>query len=112
VIRHIDAIEARLGVKLFQRHARGYTPTEAGRATLGDWLDAPVTHVRQLRVEFLAKLRLLERRGRSPGPLVRAQRRALDATIDGLTAAGDGDVVDRWRAHNAAAVDRFLADLA
>lgn len=30
VIRHIDAIESRLGVKLFQRHARGYTPTEAG----------------------------------------------------------------------------------
>ncbi len=30
VIRHIDAIEARLGVKLFQRHARGYTATEAG----------------------------------------------------------------------------------
>ncbi|QBF29970.1 LysR family transcriptional regulator [Thalassococcus sp. S3] len=30
VIRHIDVIEARLGVKLFQRHARGYTPTEAG----------------------------------------------------------------------------------
>lgn len=30
VIRHIDAIEARLGVKLFQRHARGYSPTEAG----------------------------------------------------------------------------------
>lgn len=32
VIRHIDALEARLGVKLFQRHARGYTPTEAGAA--------------------------------------------------------------------------------
>ena len=31
VIRHVDALEARLGVKLFQRHARGYTPTEAGR---------------------------------------------------------------------------------
>ena len=30
VIRHIDALETRLGVKLFQRHARGYTPTEAG----------------------------------------------------------------------------------
>ncbi len=30
VIRHIDALEARLGTKLFQRHARGYTPTEAG----------------------------------------------------------------------------------
>lgn len=31
VIRHIDALESRLGVKLFQRHARGYTATEAGQ---------------------------------------------------------------------------------
>lgn len=31
VIRHIDALEGRLGVRLFQRHARGYTPTEAGQ---------------------------------------------------------------------------------
>ena len=30
VIRHIDSLEDRLGVKLFQRHARGYTATEAG----------------------------------------------------------------------------------
>lgn len=32
VIRHIDALEDRLGVKLFQRHAKGYVPTEAGHA--------------------------------------------------------------------------------
>ncbi|MEN8917672.1 MAG: LysR family transcriptional regulator, partial [Octadecabacter sp.] len=31
VIRHIDALEQRLGVKLFQRHPRGYTATEAGQ---------------------------------------------------------------------------------
>lgn len=31
VIRHIDALEEQLGIKLFQRHARGYTPTEAGQ---------------------------------------------------------------------------------
>ncbi|RLL64729.1 LysR family transcriptional regulator [Paenirhodobacter hankyongi] len=30
VIRHVDALEERLGTKLFQRHPRGYTPTEAG----------------------------------------------------------------------------------
>ncbi len=30
VIRHIDALERRLGARLFQRHARGYTATEAG----------------------------------------------------------------------------------
>lgn len=34
VIRHIDALEARLGTKLFQRHTRGYTPTEAGQELL------------------------------------------------------------------------------
>lgn len=34
VIRHIDTLEAELGVKLFQRHARGYTPTEAGEEVL------------------------------------------------------------------------------
>jgi len=34
VIRHIDALEKRLGTKLFQRHARGYTATEAGHDLL------------------------------------------------------------------------------
>ncbi|MGB3244130.1 MAG: LysR family transcriptional regulator [Sulfitobacter sp.] len=34
VIRHIDALEGRLGAKLFQRHARGYTATEAGKDLL------------------------------------------------------------------------------
>ena len=34
VIRHIDSLEARLGAKLFQRHARGYTSTEAGKDLL------------------------------------------------------------------------------
>jgi DNA-binding transcriptional LysR family regulator len=34
VIRHVDALEARLGAKLFQRHPRGYTPTEAGQQLL------------------------------------------------------------------------------
>ncbi len=34
VIRHIDSLEGRLGVKLFQRHARGYTSTEAGKDLL------------------------------------------------------------------------------
>jgi DNA-binding transcriptional LysR family regulator len=34
VIRHIDALERRLGTRLFQRHARGYTPTESGRDLL------------------------------------------------------------------------------
>ena len=34
VIRLIDSLEDRLGVKLFQRHARGYSSTEAGQDLL------------------------------------------------------------------------------
>lgn len=34
VIRHIDSLEKSLGTKLFQRHARGYSATEAGRDLL------------------------------------------------------------------------------
>ncbi len=34
VIRHIDALEEQLGIKLFQRHPRGYAPTEAGQDLL------------------------------------------------------------------------------
>ena len=34
VIRHVDSLEQKLGAKLFQRHARGYTPTEAGQDLL------------------------------------------------------------------------------
>ena len=34
VIRHIDLLEERLHTRLFQRHARGYTPTEAGEELL------------------------------------------------------------------------------
>ncbi|MDG1531284.1 MAG: LysR family transcriptional regulator [Paracoccaceae bacterium] len=34
IIRHIDALELQLGTKLFQRHARGYTATEAGNDLL------------------------------------------------------------------------------
>ena len=34
VIRHIDILEENLGTRLFQRHSRGYTPTESGKDLL------------------------------------------------------------------------------
>ncbi len=86
-----------------------YRVADAGRDPLEDWLGAPVDHVRDLRVEFLIKLRLLERRRSDPSALIEAQRRALESTLDRLVAGGGGDVVDRWRAHNAEAVRRFLS---
>lgn len=34
VTRHVDALERLLGARLFQRHARGFTPTELGQELL------------------------------------------------------------------------------
>jgi DNA-binding transcriptional LysR family regulator len=34
VLRQVASLEDRLGVRLFQRHSRGYTPTDAGRTLL------------------------------------------------------------------------------
>jgi len=52
VIRQIDALETRLGCKLFQRHPRGYTPTEAGQELLET---AAATEVRM--AELAGRLR-------------------------------------------------------
>lgn len=87
-----------------------FQPTENGRTELGGWLSEPVSHVRDLRVTFLLKLRLLERLQRPSAKLISAQRVALDQKIERLIAA-DGDVVDRWRSHNARAVGEFLDEI-
>lgn len=76
------------------------------------WLDRPVAHIRDLRIEFLAKLRLNQRRARDAHRLVAAQRGALAETFDQLTGAEPTDVVDLWRASNAAAARAFLDQLA
>lgn len=89
-----------------------HRPTRRGRGAVNRWLDRPVDHVRDLRIEFLAKLRLNQRRGRSSVALVRDQREALSDTLDQLTSDTSDDVVDLWRRHNAWAARTFLDQLA
>ncbi len=86
--------------------------TRRGRAASTRWLGRPVEHVRDLRIEFLVKLRLNQRRGRALAPIVDAQRTTLAATFDRLVGADADDVVDRWRQHNALAARSFLDGLA
>ncbi len=87
-----------------------FQPTKPGLSELDRWLAAPVQHVRDLRVTFLIKLRLLERLRRPSQALITAQRTALDHKIEALIGA-EGDVVDLWRSHNARAVSEFLDEL-
>jgi PadR family transcriptional regulator AphA len=87
--------------------------TGTGRSALGVWLGEPVTHVRDLRIEFLVKLRLSERSGRDPTALITAQQAALAGTLERLTRlAPPADAVDLWRYHNALAARQFLTAVA
>ncbi len=85
--------------------------TASGLEAIDRWLEEPVDHVRDLRVEFLVKLRLLERSDRAPDRLIAAQRSALGRTLERLTDRPGGDVVDLWRAESAMAAKRFLDEL-
>ena len=86
--------------------------TRKGKRDLERWFVAPVDHVRDLRIEFLIKLRLTERLDRDASPLVEAQRAELAVTLHTLAQSSDeDDVVDRWRQHNAAAARDFLDTL-
>jgi PadR family transcriptional regulator AphA len=87
--------------------------TRSGRECLRRWLGEPVGHVRDLRIEFLLKLTLLERAGQSPVDLVRTQRRALKTTLAALddSQGHTTDHVELWRKHNAIAAAEFLEDL-
>lgn len=88
--------------------------TPAGRRRLNYWLGEPAEHVRDLRIEFLLKLALIERQGRSPAALIQEQRAVLDATLAALDDPNNqpSDHVDLWRRHNAAAAASYLAELA
>jgi PadR family transcriptional regulator AphA len=86
--------------------------TRNGRRRLDTWLARPVDHVREIRIEFLLKLTLLHRRGRSRLDLIRDQKEALLPTLSALEEPGTDDYVELWRRHNAAAALAYLDDLA
>ncbi len=85
--------------------------TRKGRGRLNSWLSHPVTHVREMRIEFQLKLVLLERSGKSAMGLVLAQREALEPTLTALDTAGTTDHLELWRRRNAIAATEYLADL-
>ncbi len=83
--------------------------TAPGRRRLRRWLATPVDHVRDLRIEFLLKLAIIERSGRSPLALIRDQRNALDPTLTALEDEPErDDHVEMWRSHMASAAAGYL----
>jgi DNA-binding PadR family transcriptional regulator len=83
--------------------------TPEGERRLHRWLDQPVAHIRDLRIEFLLKLALLHRSGGSPLSLIEQQRTKLAPTLAALEGyQGTPDDVALWREHNAVAAASFL----
>lgn len=90
-----------------------YRATKEGRRRLEIWLVEPVSHVRDLRIEFLLKLAFLRRSSLSPLALIQRQQDALKPTLVALDdqAIDPEDHVELWRHHNAAAAAAYLDDL-
>ena len=90
--------------------------TRSGHAALRRWLATPVEHVREVRTEFLLKLAVLDRAGRSPQELIERQVEQLAPLLQAVTRQPSGDgfdlVLARWRREQALAVERFFRSLA
>jgi PadR family transcriptional regulator AphA len=87
--------------------------TSAGRRHLKRWLERPVAHIRDMRIEFQLKLALLSRSGTSPLDLIEAQRTALQPTLTALDCQVESapDHVELWRHHSAASAAAYLDHL-
>jgi molybdopterin-binding protein len=91
------------------RDRRVLAPTRAGGRRADQWLDTPVTHLRDLRTELLLKLDLRGRAERPMEPFLAAQRETLAPILDRLERADTtDDAVAVWRREQARAVRRFL----
>jgi PadR family transcriptional regulator AphA len=113
--RAIDGlVDKRLITRTGQAAGRGrdrvlLAPTPAGRRLAKKWLDTPVEHLRDVRIELLVKLALRDRVELDNAPLLEAQRAAFASTMDVLTSShAADDFVDLWRRESARAVRRFL----
>lgn len=102
------ATEQRGGPKRVVHEATG-----AGHREHRSWLALPVSHIRDLRIDFLLKLTFLRRAHLSPVDLIRAQREALRPAFDALNepAVDPRDHVEQWRRSNARAAAAYLDEL-
>jgi PadR family transcriptional regulator AphA len=90
--------------------------TRRGRRLVDAWLEQPVEHVRDVRSQLLLKLLFLDRAGRDPSPLLRAQLDELAVLEQALAPkAAQAEGFDRtlalWRLESARAATRALKKL-
>ncbi len=91
-----------------------FSTTTLGKAKLREWLKTPVSHLRDIRSEFLLKLVLCEQCGVSAAPLIDRQTVLATSLVDSLSTQlveTPNDAVLLWRFESASAAVRFLLRL-
>ncbi len=106
LVKSTDALGVRKQLKF------ALSMTGEGERVLRSWLNAPATHIRDLRTEFLVKLHLRELVGMKQRKFIALQRDALDTVLARLLANSSRSAVAIWRREQARAVARFLDELA
>ena len=87
------------------------SPTAAGKRTALQWLDSPVTHLRDVRTELVLKVMLRDRMGLALAPFLASQHEVFDPLIASINKDTSTSPVNLWRRESANAVKRYLSRL-
>ncbi len=85
--------------------------TVDGEKLAKQWLSEPVTHLRDIRSEFLVKILLLNILKQNTSRFIKRQRQVLEPVVATLLADSSSTSVAIWRREQSRAVMRFLAEL-
>ena len=84
------------------------SPTAAGKRAAMQWLDSPVTHLRDVRTELVLKVMLRDRMGLALAPFLALQHEIFDPLIASINKDQSDSPVNLWRRESANAVKRYL----
>ena len=87
------------------------SPTATGKRTAMQWLDSPVTHLRDVRTELVLKVMLREKMELPLDSFLEAQHVIFDPLIASINKVASGSPVNLWRKESANAVKRYLTRL-
>jgi PadR family transcriptional regulator AphA len=87
------------------------SPTAAGKRTAIQWLESPVTHLRDVRTELVLKVMLRDRANLPLAPFLTAQHEIFDPLIASINKDVSDSPVNLWRRESANAVKRYLSRL-
>jgi len=87
------------------------SPTAAGKRMALQWLDSPVTHLRDVRTELVLKVMLREKMKMPLDSFLESQHAIFDPLIASINKDASDSPVNLWRRESANAVKRYLSRL-